>query len=160
MESTTGAASTTVELPRFGECTYAESDVIAFPWGIPGFADQRRWLALTLETQPNFVWLQSLDDVSVALPTATPWAIFDSYEPKIPTYAWSALDISDPSDFTLLNVLVVTPKAENMTMNLAAPIVVNLRTRKALQVVCDSPKYSSRELIPRRISPGETLIAS
>ena len=33
-----------LDLPRFGACTYRESEVIAFPWGLPGFATLHRLL--------------------------------------------------------------------------------------------------------------------
>jgi flagellar assembly factor FliW len=162
MESTTEKTDVaiTVDLPRFGECTYAESDVIAFPWGIPGFASDRRWLVLTLDSQPGYVWLQSLDDLAVALPAANPWSIFESYDPKLPAYAFVSLDVKDATDFTLLCVVVVPAGGGPMTMNLAAPIVVNLRSRNGRQVLCENTAYTSSEPIPRRDAPvGETLSA-
>jgi flagellar assembly factor FliW len=158
MESTieTTQTTTTVDLPRFGECTYAQGDVLAFPWGIPGFPSHRHWLALTLDTQPGYFWLQSLDDVSVALPAATPWSIFESYDPKLPAYTYVSLDIRESSEFTMLCVVVAPAESEPMTMNLAAPIVINLRTRNARQVLCDSANYSSSEPIPRKQAPVNT----
>jgi flagellar assembly factor FliW len=139
-----------VELPRFGGIEYAESDVMVFPWSLPGFADHTRWLILSLETQPNYVWLQSLDDPKVAIPAADPWRVFEDYDPKLPSYAFSGLEIVDPEDFTVLCVVVVKPGAEEMTMNLMAPIVVNLRTRRARQIVLDGSNYSVKEPIPRK----------
>ena len=89
MESTTESVKATlVNFPRFGEFAYRETDVIEFPWGMPGFPELRRWLFLTLDSQPSFVWLQSLDDLGVALPTANPWFVFDEYNPSIPPAAW------------------------------------------------------------------------
>jgi flagellar assembly factor FliW len=150
----------TVTLPRFGECTYAETDVIAFPWGIPGFAAQRRWLALSLDEQPGFVWLQSLDDLSVALPAANPWGIFEDYDPKIPAYAYISLDVRDAAEFTFLCVVVVPPGGAQMTMNLAAPIVINLRTRQARQVLCEGSGYTSSHPIPRKAETEEPSLSA
>ena len=144
------AEITTVELPRFGEIAYAENDVMVFPWGLPGFTDLHRWLILSLESQPAYVWIQSLDDPKVALPAADPWAVFEHYDPKLPSYAFVALEIAEAADFTLLCVVVVKPGAEEMTMNLMAPIVVNLKTRRARQVVLDGSNYSVKEAIPRK----------
>jgi flagellar assembly factor FliW len=144
------AEITTIESPRFGQIEFAETDVMLFPWGLPGFTDMHRWLILSLESQPAYVWIQSLDDPSIALPAADPWAIFEGYEPKLPPYAFVGLEIQDPEDFTLLGVVVVKPGAEEMTMNLMAPIVVNLKTRRARQVVLDSSSYSVAEPIPRK----------
>lgn len=148
----------TVELPRLGTCTYRESEVLTFPWGLPGFGSLRRFLALNLEGQQNFVWLQSLDDVNVALPTADPWSIFGDYAPHLPPYAMSSLDLKRPEDFATLCVVVVSPGAVEMTMNLLAPIVVNLRTRIGRQITLETGGYSVRTPIPRK--PAEPPAAS
>ncbi len=150
----------TIEFPRFGACTFSASDVIEFPWGIPGFPNLRRWLALTLESHASFVWLQSIDDPKVALPTTDPYYIFEDYNPKLPPYVVAALEIADPSDFTMLCVVVVTENAEEMTINLLAPIVVNLRSRKARQIMLESSGYSTRHPIPRKQATAEGQPAS
>jgi flagellar assembly factor FliW len=139
----------TLELPRFGTFSYRESEVITFPWGLPGFASQRRFVAINLEGQDKFVWLQSLDDVSVALPTCDPWQIFADYAPQLPPYASSSLDIQRPEEFVALCVVVVAPGAAEMTMNLLAPIIINLRTRAGRQIMLETGGYSVRTEIPR-----------
>lgn len=144
-----------VDLPRFGQIEYAETDVMVFPWSLPGFAGHTRWLILSLDAQPSYVWLQSLDDPAIAIPAADPWMVFEGYDPKLPGYAFSGLEIVDAEDFTLLCVVVVTPGAAEMSMNLMAPIVVNLRTRRARQVVLDGSNYSVKEPIPRKAAGPE-----
>ncbi len=163
MESDMNVSDTqTMEFPRFGSCTFSEADVIRFPWGIPGFPNLRRWLALNVEDNSTFVWLQSLDDANVALPTMDPYYVFEDYDPKLPSYAVAALEIESPSDFSILCVVVVTENAEEMTMNLFAPIVINLRTHMGRQVVLENSGFSVRQALPRKpISPAvETEAAS
>ncbi|HZT11295.1 MAG TPA: flagellar assembly protein FliW [Candidatus Baltobacteraceae bacterium] len=144
------AQSATIETTRFGTVQYAETDIIEFPWGLPGFSGLQRFLALSLAEQPNFVWLQSVDDPRIALPAADPWQIFGDYDPRLPVYATDTLQLRDPSDFTLLCVVVVTKDAEELTMNLLAPIVVNLKTNRARQVMLENSSYSVRTPIPRK----------
>lgn len=152
--------STTVDIPRFGTLTYAEPDVYESPWGLPGFPDCRRWLMLALDSQPGFVWLQSLDDPDVALPAACPWSIFDDYAPDLPPHAFSALGIKDATEFTLLCVTVVSPDAREMTMNLDAPVLLNLRTRKALQLVLGGDERLRRVRIPRTHETADAALAA
>jgi flagellar assembly factor FliW len=139
-----------VDLPRFGPCSYRESEVLLFPWGLPGFSSLRRFIALNLAGQERFVWLQSLDDPAIALPTADPWQIFDDYAPQLPPYATSSLDLQRPEEFVTLCVVVVSPGAAEMTMNLLAPVVVNLRTRVGRQVTLEAGGYSVQTPIPRK----------
>ncbi len=135
--------------PRFGECTYLDSEVIEFPWGLPGFGHLRRFIVLQVADQPGFIWLQSLDDVQTALPLTDPWSLFDDYDPHLPQYAKIALSIEQPEDFVLLCVVVVSKNAEEMTVNLLAPIVINLKTRIGRQVMLESTTYSIRTPVPR-----------
>jgi flagellar assembly factor FliW len=139
-----------VVFPRFGECSYLESEVIEFPWGLPGFGQLRQFVVLQVNGQEGFIWLQSLDDLNVALPLADPWSIFEDYDPHLPQYAKVALSLEHAEDFIILCVVVVTKNAEEMTMNLLAPVVVNLKTRIGRQVMLESSDYSVRAPIPRK----------
>lgn len=141
---------TTLNLPRFGDCSYDNAEVLEFPWGLPGFPNSHRWLALNIEAQSTYIWLQSLDNLSVALPTLDPWMVFEEYDPKLPPYAIAALDIRDANEFAVLCVVVATTNAQEMTMNLMAPIIINLRARRARQVMLENSNYSIREPIPRK----------
>ncbi len=143
-----------VQTTRFGPVDFAADEVIDFPWGIPGLDGLHQFLALSLADQPNFVWLQSLEEPSVALPACDPWQVFPDYEPRLPGYATLALHLENPDDFTILCIVVVTENAQTMTMNLMAPIVVNLKQRRARQVVLENSGYSVRAAVPRR--PAET----
>jgi flagellar assembly factor FliW len=68
----------------------------------------------------------------------------------MPAYATEALDLRNPEDFTILCVVVVTKDGQEMTMNLMAPIVLNLKSRRARQVMLENSPYSVRTAIPRK----------
>lgn len=159
MNAAVADATTTLDLPRFGEFTFAESEIIEFPWGIPGFSNLRRFVAIQLDEQPHFVWLQSLDDLGVALPTGDPWLIFPDYDPKLPPYATTALELKSPEDFAVLCIVVVTPGAEDMSMNLLAPVIINLKTRRGRQITLDGSDYAVRTPVPRKVAATEAMEA-
>ena len=143
----TDSAIKTVELPRFGTCTYNEADIFVFPWGMPGFDDLRSFIVLQLETQDQIVWLQSLDDVKISLPLGDPWTFFPDYDPKIPAFAKISLDLENPEDFTILAVMVGTDGGPTY-MNLLAPVIMNLKNRVARQVPLETSKYTVATEIP------------
>jgi flagellar assembly factor FliW len=136
VEATTIEQTITVELPRLGTCTYRESEVLTFPWGLPGFPACRRFLALAVETHENVLYLQSLDDLKVALAVADPWHFFPDYDPRLPAFARVSLELTRPEDFSMLGVLVI-PETGTPTMNLLAPIIINLKTRIGRQVTIE-----------------------
>jgi flagellar assembly factor FliW len=139
----------TVVLPNLGECTYRETEVIAFPWGLPGFPQLRRFLVLSVAGQERFIWLQSLDEIKVALPLCDPWSLFADYEAPLPLYAQQSLTLQAPDDFCTLCVCVVGKGAAEMTINLLAPIVINLKTRVGRQITLENQRYSVRTPMPR-----------
>jgi len=146
----------TADFPRFGPCTYTEAEVITFPWGLPGFANLRQFLVLSVPGQDGFIWMQSLDEVKVALPLCDPWSLFDDYEAHLPQYAKESLGIGAPDDFCIMCVCVVGKGAAQMTINLLAPVVINLKTRMGRQITLENQTYSVQTPIPRRaVAPAE-----
>jgi flagellar assembly factor FliW len=141
------SALTTIDLPRFGKCTYKDEDVFSFPWGLPGFEDLRTFIVIQLETQDRILWLQSLDDLNIALPLGDPWLFFPDYDPKMPGFARLSLDLREPEDFTILAVMVGTDGGPTF-MNLMAPIVVNLKSRIGRQVPLETGRYTVAMEIP------------
>jgi flagellar assembly factor FliW len=135
--------TTTIDLPRFGDCSYTESEVVRFPWGLPGFAALRRFLVISVEEEQGYIWLQSLDDHSVAIPLCDPWSLFEEYEAPLPLYAKESLGIENAESFCVMCVLVARPGAET-TINLLAPIFINLKTRVGRQVTLENQRYSVR----------------
>jgi flagellar assembly factor FliW len=138
-----------VNTTRFGELSIPEDDVFSFRWGLPGFGTLHDFVVLAIEEQKPYVWLQSLERPEIALPLIDPWAIFEDYDPKLPAVAASVLEIERPEDFCLMCVTVVGPDAEELTVNLLAPIIFNLRKRTARQVMLEDCDYSVRTPVPR-----------
>jgi flagellar assembly factor FliW len=139
----------TVNTTRFGEVTVPDDDVFTLKWGLPGFGFLREFVVLALEDQKPYVWLQSLERSEIALPLIDPWALFTDYDPQLPSVTAAVMEIERPDDFCLMTVCVVGPEAKELTVNLLAPIVFNLRLRIARQVMLEDSEYSIRTPIPR-----------
>jgi flagellar assembly factor FliW len=152
--------TTTIELPRFGGCTYGDSEVIRFPWGLPGFAALRRFLVISVDGEQGYVWLQSLDDRSVAIPLCDPWSLFDDYEAPLPLYAKQSLEIETADSFCLMCVLVARESEAETTINLLAPIVINLETRIGRQVMLENQRYSVRTPVTRQADPSKEVVSN
>ncbi len=139
----------TVNTTRFGEITVPEDDVFTLKWGLPGFGFLREFVVLALEDQKPYVWLQSLERPEIAMPLIDPWALFSDYDPQLPSVTAAVMEIERPDDFCLMCVCVVGPEAKELTVNLLAPVVFNLRLRIARQVMLEDSEYSIRTPIPR-----------
>jgi flagellar assembly factor FliW len=145
----------TIDTTRFGEVSVPEDDVFTLKWGLPGFGFLREFVVLALEDQKPYLWLQSLERSDIALPLIDPWALFSDYDPQLPSVTAAVLEIERPEDFCLMCVCVVGPEAKELTVNLLAPLVFNLRLRIARQVMLEDSIYSIRTPIPRADEPAK-----
>ncbi len=135
-------------MPRFGECSYRESEVVRFPWGLPGFPALRRFLVISVDEAEGYIWLQSLDDLKIAIPMCDPWLHFADYEAPLPQYAKQSLEIETAQDFCVLCVLVASPGGSETTINLLAPVIINLDKRVGRQIMLENQLYTVRTRVP------------
>ena len=132
---------------RFGEITYTQDDVLSFPRGLPAFENSRSWV-LVGDEDNAVKWLQNIEDGALALPVTTPDAVMPDYNARIPEDELELVGSMDPSDLALLIVVSIPEAAPwNMTANLRAPILLNLKTHRAVQVIALNEEYPIRYVV-------------
>lgn len=136
-----------INTSRFGEVSYSHEEVLFFPRGIPAFESNHSWI-LVGNDDSAVKWLQSLDDGELALPVTSPDAIQPDYNARIPDDELTLIGGKSLADLALLIVVSIPEAAPwNMTANLRAPIVINLKTRKAVQVIALNEEYPIRHIV-------------
>jgi flagellar assembly factor FliW len=119
----------------FGDIQVDPDTVITFPSGVPGLADCKRYKLLHEDKlDPQVMWLQSLDDMSVCFNVIEAERLGLSYQVTLSDEECAEIDLQDTDEAKLL--LVLSRKGEKPTdivANTQAPFVLNLRSRKALQ---------------------------
>ncbi len=146
---------------RFGEISYSEEDVLFFPRGIPAFEKNCSWV-LAGDENNAIKWLQNIEDGELALPVTTPDAVMPDYNAKIPEDELDLVGSRDRGDLALLIVVSIPESAPwNMTANLRAPILVNLKSRKAVQVIVSNEEYPIRHVVfPENVREAMKLQAT
>jgi flagellar assembly factor FliW len=110
--------------------------VIEMPAGLPGFPDARRFVLVEWgEAGSPFSLLRSIDHADLEFLVAAPVVLFPDYEVELDDAAVDLLALTRAEDALVLVLITVTDRAEDATANLLAPIVVNLVTMAATQVV-------------------------
>ena len=137
----------TVNTLRFGEVSYTEDDLLIFPRGIPAFENNHKWI-LAGSDDSAIRWLQNIEDGDLALPVTSPDAVRPDYNARIPDDELKLIGTVNPADLALLIVVSVPEGAPwNMTANLRAPILINLKTHKAVQVIALNEEYPIKHMI-------------
>jgi flagellar assembly factor FliW len=122
-----------IHTTRFGRIDVEPADVLNFSSGLPGLEDCRQWALLADAANDALGWLQSVARGDVALAVVSPRRFVPDYQVRIPRSELSPLAIGDMRQAQV--VVVVGTNGTNLTLNLKAPIVINLETRTGRQVV-------------------------
>ena len=129
---------------HFGEVEIDESKILVFDKGLPGLDEDKRFALLSNEDSRPVSWLQSLDHLEISLPVMDPFLVCPDYSFDIAQADVDALSISDIKDVYVLSILVIPNNVNAMTINLSAPIIINVRNSKACQIILDDRKYRVR----------------
>ncbi|HET9517401.1 MAG TPA: flagellar assembly protein FliW [Actinoplanes sp.] len=100
---------------------------------LPGFPGFTTFVLVRLDDDGLLYAFTSMEDPDLRFLVIPPAAYFPDYAPEIGDDALAMLGSPDPED--LLMFLVVTASETGTTANLLAPIVVDQKNRKAVQVV-------------------------
>ena len=129
---------------RFGEIEIDENKVIKFQSGLLGFPDVKRYVILDHMNDPDipFKWLQAVDDPDLVFVVIDPLLFCPDYNLYIDERDLIELNIAGFDDrFIVVIVTIPHEMPELMTANLQGPLIVNLKTREAKQVVLLGERY-------------------
>jgi flagellar assembly factor FliW len=140
-----------LESVQLGTIEYPDEHVLHFPFGLPAFEDETRFLAVERPGLAPIVFLQSLQRPDLTFPTLPVKALEPGFELLLTEdeFGWlynarAGQAPPETASEDLIALAIVTFAGDGITANLRAPVVVNQRTRLGLQAIqADSP-YSLR----------------
>ncbi len=143
-----------VSSTRFGQMEVDPSTVLKFPRGIPGFETSTDWKLFYEQDESGkpkagvVFHMQSLSDPDATLPVADPMNFGFNYEFVLSDSELAELKLDDPADLAVLVVLSSKnplPQSHPVSMqdiyaNIAAPILVNVKSCLGMQKVFAGPE--------------------
>jgi len=136
-----------IQTSRFGALQIEQTDVIRFPRGIFGMEDLHDWVLLADTQNAHLGWLQSLQRAEVALAVVSPRRFVPDYRLRVSRRELDPVNVASGSD---AHVLVILGKDDDhITLNLKAPLIINLARRLGCQVVAKGEQPLQHKL-PRR----------
>ena len=137
---------------RFGTVGIEPRDVLLFPEGMLGLDDCQHWVLLADAENGCLGWLQSTTHADVAFAVVVPRRFVPEYDVRVPRGDLAPLALATADE---AQVLVVVGKNDRdaITLNLKAPLILNLRRRLGRQVIHNGQYPLQYELgleMPRR----------
>jgi flagellar assembly factor FliW len=126
---------------RFGELEVPATSVITVINGVIGFRQSEKYTLL--EYSPPFSWLQSLENEELAFVVVSGAEFGEGYRFPIPI-GDRDMDLLQEDEIAIVNLVSVRPDPTQTTVNLKAPIIVNLRNMQAKQIVLDDARFPIR----------------
>ncbi len=126
---------------RFGEFEVRASAQIEFPSGLIGFPHASKFVLIEY-TEP-FSWLHCTHNPELAFVVVNAAEFGENYNFDLPV-GDRDLDLQENDEVAVLNMVTVRPSLSDTTVNLKAPLVVNLRNRRGRQFIIDDARFSMR----------------
>lgn len=128
---------------RFGTIQALASDILLFEQGLIGLGHCRRWIVLADSQNPALAWLQCLDDLEIALGVVSPQRFVPDYQFRATKQDVEPLGLTNARDAHVM--VIVSRHAEGLSLNLRAPLVINVELGRGRQVV-------AKEALPIRLA--------
>lgn len=140
-----------ISTTRFGQVEIKEEDVLNFPEGLLGFGDLRRFVLLDDPSDEIFAWLQSCESGAIAFPVLEPDIFAESYNVSLSKSDLEALHLKEQKQGHYFSIITIPEDPTQMTANMKAPIVINLKDKIARQCVLQDNNLAIREPIFKRL---------
>ncbi len=145
-----------IQTSRFGAVEVDETRLIRFPKGILGFPNNTDYALIQTGENSGFYWLQAVDRAELAFVVCDPRLFVPDYAVPIKAEDLDSIGLQDPNG---AQVFIIVNKVEDLlTGNMQGPLVVNIETRVAKQLVLSDRRYSTRH--PLMSLPRKELAAS
>ena len=120
---------------------YDENDTITFKKGLPGFESLKNFILFSVEENELFSILQSVEDANIGIVVMSPFSAVNDYEFRLSDEKISELHIEAPEDVLVLSTVTLSSRAEDITTNLKAPIIINIKQKLGEQIILDNDHY-------------------
>lgn len=147
-----------IQSTRLGEIEVSQQQIIKFPYGLPGFAEEKEFALIAVKDDNPFYFLQSLQEPNLTFITVDPFMFFTDYEFEIRDEIAGEFGFDKADALQIMNIVNVPDNPEEMTANLLAPVIINLQSQKAIQFVLEKSQYKTRHrLFPQGFAkePGK-----
>jgi flagellar assembly factor FliW len=120
---------------------YKEEDIITFRRGLPGFEELKHFILFKLEENELFSILHSVENENTGLVVVSPFDVLKDYQLELSEEVIKELKIENEQEVLVVNTVTLSSKVENITVNLKAPVIINIKARLGEQIILDKDEY-------------------
>lgn len=115
-----------------------DAHIVRLPKGLVGLPELKELEIVFNEEQLPFMWLREQTEDGFSFIVVEPAVLLDDYSFDVKDEDVAQIGIKKGEDVLVLNIVTLHSDSEYpVTVNLAAPIVINRKTRAGMQVILD-----------------------
>jgi len=131
-----------INTTRFGEVEVSESSLFEFVNPILGYESEDKFLLIEHNESSKFKWLQSAKTPNLAFAVTSAGLFGIDYSFELPEITQEELGIEAAEDILALSVVVIPHQNQrNATINLLAPLIMNIKNNKAGQIILSGSDF-------------------
>lgn len=123
---------------------------VIFSKGIPGFEELRNFSIKPLVGNEKFKVLQSKEIKEISFVIASPFDFYEDYEINLTDEIIKELKVKKAEDVLVFNIITIGKTLESSTVNLQAPLVININSNLGKQYIMQNSKYETKNPLIRR----------
>ena len=131
-----------IKTGRFGQLTIGEEEIITIPSGVFGFPEYTKYCLVDPSDDTLILWLQSLETPEIAFALLEPKIFRPDYTARLSGTELRELKLDNVNQSAVYSILTIPEDVTQMTANLKAPLVVNLKAKLARQVVLQEVEFN------------------
>ncbi len=135
-----------------------KTKILEFVKPLLGFNDLKKYCILNINKEKNlpFFILQSIENDKLCFIVADPNYFFQDYAAGITDEDKELIELKDKADAIIFVIVTVLKDLYSSTVNLKAPLIINVKNRKAIQTVLNDDLYPVKQKLPIAPSSGAT----
>jgi flagellar assembly factor FliW len=127
-----------IDIERLGlkNVTVDPETLFAFPEGIAGFEECKRFKLFHEEGKNTVFWLQCVDDTAIMFPIVAPETLDIEYQIELSDADCALIGLQDSADAAVV-VIVYRDESDKgkISANTRSPVILNLKSRKGMQKI-------------------------
>ncbi|GAB6188795.1 hypothetical protein JCM30566_05340 [Marinitoga arctica] len=144
---------------KFGELEIANSEIVNFENGIPGFEHLKKFYIHFLKETFPIQWLLSLEDPDISFPIIDPLLVRIDYTFDISKDVVKYLEIEKPDDVKIFAIMTIPHnEPDNITVNLKAPLLISKKNNKGIQIILENEKYHLKHNVKEEIKRSDEIM--
>lgn len=130
---------------------YDEKECIYFENGLFGFEEYKKYLAFPIDNDEKdtdrMLVLHIVDNMAISFVIMNPFYFVPNYHPILSEKDKKELEVESEEDLSWYVMCTIHNNLSDSVVNLKCPIVVNVKNRKAKQLILDDTEYKFRHKI-------------